>query len=162
MSQEKFWAIIHQNRRNCNDCEALANALQSSLSQLSPAEIIEFDFLFRQKVIEAYRWDLWGIAYLINGGCSDDSFEYFRYWLIGQGQTVYETVLANPEAILDFIDEETDIECESLIYASQYAYEALVGAALPSQELTYPQEPAGEQWEEEDLEHLFPRVAAQY
>jgi hypothetical protein len=30
--------------------------------------------------------DQWGAAYLANGGCSDDGFDYFRGWLIGQGR----------------------------------------------------------------------------
>lgn len=161
MEENNFWAIIKASQANSDDCESQARTLQTLLSDLAPADMIQFDFIFRQKVIAAYRWDLWGVAYLINGGCSDDGFEYFRYWLIGQGQTAYETVLTNPEAILNFIDEETDIKCESLIYASQYAYEKLVGEAMPTKKLTYPQEPVGEQWEEEDLEDLFPQVAAQ-
>ena len=37
---------------------------------------------------DSYRWDLWGAAYLANGGCSDDGFDYFRGWLIGQGRKV--------------------------------------------------------------------------
>ena len=48
---------------------------------------------------ESYRWDLWSAAYLANGGCSGDGFDYFRGWLIGQGRTAYETVLADPDAL---------------------------------------------------------------
>ena len=36
----------------------------------------------RQRLAEAYRWDIWAIAFIINGGCSDDGFEYFRGWLV--------------------------------------------------------------------------------
>jgi len=42
---------------------------------------------FRRYLNKAYTWDLWGAAYLINGGCSDDGFEYFRRWLVSRGAT---------------------------------------------------------------------------
>ncbi|AFY60067.1 DUF4240 domain-containing protein [Synechococcus sp. PCC 6312] len=161
MEEQEFWAIIAASQTESGDCESQAQRLEAILSALPPSDIIEFDFLFRQKVIAAYRWDLWGIAYLVNGGCSDDSFDYFRYWLIGQGVGAYDQVLANPEAILNYIDQDTEIECESLIYASHSAYEALVGEAMPTKALTYPREPAGQAWEEETLADLFPQVAAQ-
>jgi len=45
---------------------------------------------------DSYRVDLWGAAYLINGGCSDDAFEYFRGWLIVQGRGTYERIVADP------------------------------------------------------------------
>ena len=45
--------------------------------QLPAAEIEAFDRLLYEKIDAAYRWSLWGAAYVINGGCSDDGFEYF-------------------------------------------------------------------------------------
>jgi hypothetical protein len=48
--------------------------------------------------------DQWGAAYLANGGCSDDGFDYFRGWLIGQGRKVYETVLADPDSLAAHAD----------------------------------------------------------
>ncbi len=162
MLETQFWSIIDTSRASANDCDSQIVELQRLLGALSPAELIEFDYIFRQKVIEAYRWDLWGIAYLINGGCSDDAFEYFRYWLIGRGETAYRSILANPEAILDYLEEEDDPECEGLIYASQDAYETLTGIEMPRVPMAYPQEPTGARWEEEDLLNLFPQVAAKY
>ncbi|MFE5591185.1 DUF4240 domain-containing protein [Streptomyces sp. NPDC056549] len=29
-------------------------------------------------------------AYMVNGGCCDDGFDYFRGWLIAQGRNVFE------------------------------------------------------------------------
>ncbi|MFL6076856.1 MAG: DUF4240 domain-containing protein [Mycobacteriales bacterium] len=37
---------------------------------------------------ESYQGDLWGAAYLINGGASDDGFDYFRGWLIARTRGV--------------------------------------------------------------------------
>jgi len=54
---------------------------------------------FRRYLNEAYTWDLWGAAYLINGGCSDDGFEYFRRWLVSRGRDIYAAALANPDSL---------------------------------------------------------------
>jgi hypothetical protein len=50
---------------------------------------------------ESYRWDLWGAAYLINGGCSDDGFDYFRGWLLSQGRAIWQATLADPDSLAD-------------------------------------------------------------
>ena len=55
-------------------------------SRSPPDELIEFHRLFNRAMDDAYIWDLWGAAYLINGGCSDDGFAYFRSWLISRGR----------------------------------------------------------------------------
>jgi hypothetical protein len=47
---------------------------------------VSFERHFTQRLADAYRWDLWGLAYQLNGGCSDDGFVYFRCWLLGQGR----------------------------------------------------------------------------
>jgi hypothetical protein len=56
------------------------------------AELVAFrqvqDELFDR---EAHRWDLWAAAYVINGGASDDGFEYFLGWLMAQGRARWES-----------------------------------------------------------------------
>jgi hypothetical protein len=64
-----------------------------------PEEIISFEVAFRRYLNLAYTWDLWGAAYVIHGGCSDDGFEYFRRWLVSRGRDVYEAALADPDSL---------------------------------------------------------------
>lgn len=45
-----------------------------------------------------YRYDLWAAAYLIGGGCSDDSFTDFRAGLIGQGCDWYEQATTSSDS----------------------------------------------------------------
>jgi Protein of unknown function (DUF4240) len=163
MAEGLFWEIIDLSRKTSIDCESQANAVQAILFERSPQEIIEFDRWFRQKLAAAYRWDLWGVAHLINGGCSDDGFEYFRSWLISQGQQVYETVLADPERILEFLTgEEEELECEALLYASANTYEDVLGEAMPVTAPIAPGQPAGEPWQEAELRDRFPKIAKRY
>lgn len=53
--------------------------------------------VFGEDVHQAlYRWDVWAAAYLIGGGCSDDSFMDFRAGLIAQGRDWYQKAAASP------------------------------------------------------------------
>ncbi len=101
MSPDKFWTIIQIAGLSDYDPDAHLNALESALRQLEIEEIASFDFAFRQFLNNAYTWDLWGAAYVIHGGCSDDGFEYFRRWLISKGRKIYETALLEPDGLAE-------------------------------------------------------------
>jgi len=160
MTEAQFWNLIEQSRQNCPACEQQSQQLQQILTALPPTEIVEFQQIFADKLALAYRWDLWGVAYLIGGGCSDDGFEYFCRWLVGQGKARYEQALVDPESVIEGLSEhERDLECEELFYASGAAYEALTGEMMPMVDLAYPRHPIGEPWIETELVDRFPRVA---
>jgi hypothetical protein len=97
MDRAQFWTLVEQTKDG--DCQQHAERLTARLRQLGPTGILAFQAIWDQLMDESYRWDLWGAAYLANGGCSDDGFDYFRGWLIGQGRKVYETVLADPDSL---------------------------------------------------------------
>jgi hypothetical protein len=52
-------------------------------------EIRRFDYELETATPQVYGWPLWGPAYIMNGGCSDDGFDYFLGWLVGQGREVF-------------------------------------------------------------------------
>lgn len=101
----------------------------SMLVTLSLDEILEFHIAMRKQINRAYNWELWGATYLLMGGCSDDSFEYFIGWLMVQGQERFESTLANPDALAEFGDE--DAECESFLYVGYQAFEERAGTDAP-------------------------------
>src|SRR5207249_5020548 len=49
--------------------------------------------------------------YLINGGCSDDGFEYFRGWVILRGRKAYEAAMKNPDSLAGVVDPDEEF-CE--------------------------------------------------
>jgi hypothetical protein len=67
----------------------------------SKQTILEYKELFEGFQEALCRWDLWAAAYLIGGGCSDDSFMDFRAGLIAQGRDWYERAAASPDALAD-------------------------------------------------------------
>lgn len=159
MDNTRFWSLIEQSWQGPDDCEAQAERLTALLETLAPEEICDFDRHFARRRVQAYRWDLWGVAYLINGGCSDDGFEYFRCWLIAQGQKAFAAALADPETVAELMQaDEQILECEDVMYAADYAYENVTGTEMPHTDIEYPSEPAGVRWQEEDLERLYPAL----
>lgn len=99
ITEEQFWNLIDQSGQVPRDCKAQTQRLQQILSTLPPAEIVEFQQIFADRIVESYRWDLWGVAWLIGKSCSDDGFEYFCRWLIGQGKAAYCQALVDPRVL---------------------------------------------------------------
>ena len=71
---------------------------------------------------------MWCAAYIINGGCSDDGFEYFRCWVISRGKEVYYLSKSNPDNLIDELrDENDDYEFEDFLYLPNDAFNEKTG-----------------------------------
>jgi hypothetical protein len=115
---------------------------------------------------QAYRWDLWGAAYIIEGGCSDDGFTDFRSWLISMGRDIYETALRDPESLVDVADADgvETTSFEEFQYVPRQVYQEKTGQEMPDPGVRHPQEPEGDRWSEEgdDLARRLPRLWAKF
>ena len=135
MDETEFWEIIDGAREAAEgDPEDQADLLVERLLQLDPESVLDFARHFEARYNRAYRWDLWGAAAVLLGGASDDAFDYFRCWLIGQGREVFEGAVHDPDSLADLLDdfdEETDGDGEDLGYAADEAYEQLTGSVPP-------------------------------
>jgi hypothetical protein len=170
MDQKRFWDIIAVAcRSDPSAVDEWDEALTNELARLRPEEVLEFDRIFDELADQAYRRDLWGAAYTINGGASDDGFYYFRCWLVGMGQRVYEAALADPDSLADVaIPPEQDADAE-IYAAAQRAWEKVTG-----REGEYPLclparhdggQLKGERWDwskKAEVRKRFPRLAAKY
>lgn len=148
MDETEFWEIIDGTRRTAGgDPVEQAELLVERLLQLDPDDVVDFARHFEARYNRAYRWDLWGAAWVLCDGVSDDAFDFFRCWLIGQGREVFEGALHEPDALADLLDdfdEETDGDAEDLGYAPYEAYEQLLGVPMPDLGLPEPpEEPVG-------------------
>jgi Protein of unknown function (DUF4240) len=103
MPADQFWQIIWRAARSDHDPDAHLEALRVALRELSREEVISFAAAFSRYRREAYSWDLWGGAYVVNGGCSDDGFEYFCCWLVSRGREVYESALADSDGLAQLV-----------------------------------------------------------
>lgn len=161
MDEDEFWNVIGAARDASTDFHGRPDALREQLKDRAPEDLQDFYELYRDQIDKSYRWDLWGAAYIVNGGCSDDGFDYFRDWLVSEGREAFEKVLNDPEALADWPTLE-EVELEEMRYVADELYEAKTGGAMTPRERSYASDPAGEPWEEDNVQELFPRLAKKY
>ena len=143
MTEQLFWTLIEQAKGPGGDTEH-AQRLVNALEQRTPQEIIDFQLLFDQFRKQADIGDVWAAGTLLNRGHGTDSgFDYFRIWLIGQGQAVYAHALSDADSLADRADTvaahpNEGAEWQYYGAAAYYAYHALTRTdiydALPAPE----------------------------
>ena len=164
MDRSAFWKIIGDARSDARDDEAFLSRIDSRLRTLTPKELLEFEGHFNKIRSESYAWCLWGAAYLMNGGCSDDGFEYFRAWLMAQGRQTFEQALDDPDTLAMLVNPEGELE--EFMYLARQAYEAKTGEEMPDtvfQGATRPE--LGEGWDFDDnieMQKRYPKLFAKY
>ncbi|MFC4424867.1 DUF4240 domain-containing protein [Deinococcus navajonensis] len=161
-----FWPLIDRARTSSGeDLAGFSDALRELLRAQSNEQIAAFDDQLGRLMDRAYTWPLWGAAYVINRGCSDDSFAYFRAWLVAQGETVFEQALKDPDSLaeLPLVLNDGETELESLLSLAWSLYEERTGQYPPAtgEEQPVP-DPSGRRWDEDDLATLFPNLTARY
>lgn len=163
MTREAFWKLI-ESARGSGDVDESVEAVADAVRSLDPQEIVDFDRHLYELMAASYSWDIWGAAYLINGGCSDDGFDYFRGWLILQGQGVFEQALRDPDSLADLEILEEDVECEDLLYVAYEAYEAATGKEIPAASRADLPE-LGEDWDfddDQEMKKRYPKLFARF
>ncbi|MBX2856764.1 MAG: DUF4240 domain-containing protein [Rhodobacteraceae bacterium] len=157
MSQDKFWEIIELTISE--DQDEQAERLKTTLEALNLEQIRSFQKHLDEVLHKvSYTWDLWAAAYIINSGASDDSFEYFRAWLISRGKAIFDTALKDPESLIG-LSTPYETEFESFIYIANDIHEARAGE-VALREGQHPKEPEGEQWDEDTVHTKYPKLAA--
>ena len=134
MDEEQFWVIVQTAVDEAgNDEDEYLEVAKRELSKLSLKEMIGFRLRTDKLLYDSYTSEMWCAGYLMNGGCSDDGFEYFRLWVISRGRKAYEAAMANPDNLIDYIgdDDEMDFfEFELFWYVALEAFEEAVDAEL--------------------------------
>ncbi|MFI7386793.1 DUF4240 domain-containing protein [Streptomyces sp. NPDC049813] len=170
MDETEFWEIVDSTREAAEgDPDDHAELLVDRLLRADPDAVLDFARHFEARYNRSYRWDLWGAAWVLLGGASDDAFDYFRCWLIGQGREVFEGALHDPDSLAESLrdfDEEVDGDGEELGYAADEAYEELTGAVAPDLGIPpAPAEPLGTPIDFENAEavaRLYPRLTERF
>lgn len=164
MNKETFWKImLETNKESGGEPTTQQKLIEKKLNELSTDELIEYDNIYRELANNAYDWKLWAAAYIVNGGCSDDSFMDFRGWLIGQGEGIYSSALANPDTLSELDNLEEDMDWEGYGYLAFTVYEKKTGKEMPiNPEISHPSKPKGEEWDEDELDKLLPKLSKKH
>lgn len=105
-SNSHLWPIVEANVVVGDDGGINADALVAALQELPDNELIAFDREVSAAFSSSRTWSLWGAAVLIHDGCPDDTFDYFRSWLIGRGRVAFEAAMRNPDSLADIATPE--------------------------------------------------------
>ncbi len=94
MNEDEFWELISEAReKGKKDYTSQTKALKAILSAHDIMYITKYENTFYKLLEGSYDENLWGAAYVINGGCSDDCFDYFREYLIAKGKSKFYKTL---------------------------------------------------------------------
>lgn len=131
---------------------------------LSDEEIEAFAKEFNRGLIILNTWELWGAGYVIAGGMGDDSFHYFRSWIIGKGEEAFRVAQESPDDLGQFVSDEDECDNELLEYV---AIELLEERGKPDprddESDAFPDdEPRGKAWDEDEVDSLYPKLAKKF
>ncbi|WP_062443128.1 DUF4240 domain-containing protein [Herbidospora daliensis] len=160
MNRDQLWAVIDKAREALPNADAdeIAAGVTDLLAALPPADIQDAVQLLWDLMAESYRTDVWGAAYLINGGASDDGFDYFRGWLICQGRTTFEAAVTDPDslatvpAVIAAVAQGEDLWGEDILNAPHDAHLRRTGQDLPPDAFTIDYPDLDEGWDFDDDE----------
>ncbi|GEP43412.1 DUF4240 domain-containing protein [Brevifollis gellanilyticus] len=111
MTEEEFWQIIDWNvsLQPPGKAEVDTRKIEDHLTTLPYECIVWFQAWMEKAHARASTRRIAGAAWLVNGGCSDDSFEDFVAWLISKGSQAYYSVLRDAESLVEVgYDEDPD------------------------------------------------------
>jgi hypothetical protein len=162
LNEGAFWAIIEKSIvQSNNNYQRQIQDLQGILAGMDKEEIVKFNNTFTALLAASYTSKLWGASYVINGGCSDDCFEYFREYLIAHGKIKFYDTYNDPESCADWIKSESEDNWEGIRHAAANAYKQKTGS-----EILYTYQPEyklkGKIFDEDTVDKLYPKLAAKF
>jgi hypothetical protein len=163
MNTDQFWKIVGDvNRASNGDMDAKCELLRKALRKLPAEEVMAFAEELASCRAKAYTWELWAAAYIIGGGCSNDSFSDFRSALISMGREMFERVVTDPGNLVDTELNEDNAFYEGYQYVPREVYQEITGGNMPPYSKPHPQEPSGKNWKEETVAEIYPELARKH
>jgi hypothetical protein len=166
MDDAAFWQLIGDTRTAAGDDTARqSELLKERLTRVSPQAIIEFAQIRDRLDERAYTNDLWGAAYVIEDGCSDDCFRDFRGYVISLGQGPYENALRDPDSLASVAQDAETGNWENADNVAPDAYSSVTGTDFPLDDSDPSGPLRGTPFNENDpaaLDSRYPRLAARF
>jgi hypothetical protein len=160
ITDERFWSVIDQARAG-GSASASPERLSEILNRLSDDEILHFGHMFCEKICDLNKWRLWAAGYVIAGGMSDDSFHYFRSWIVGKGKNAFEMAMTDPDELGPLVDNnEVDNELLEYVAVNILGQRGVEEDPRDRSDRRADGEPTGEPFEEDTVAAAFPKLAA--
>jgi hypothetical protein len=131
LDEDTYWAIVSKSLKGTRSQDAQEQYLIKEIEKLTPTEMIGFRLRTDKLLYDTYNSAMWCAGYIMNGGCSDDMFEYFRNWVISRGMETYSMVKDNPDSLITEVVEGAEFyEFESFWYVALKAFKNKTGQDL--------------------------------
>lgn len=102
MDETGFWLLIDEVDAADRAGGRIAPVLCARLARLPVAQIADFHTLLVDKCDQLLSWELWEAAEIIfRTPVSEDSFHYFRPWIVAQGKETFDEVLDDPDLLAE-------------------------------------------------------------
>jgi len=125
MNETTFWQLIDKARagRNSN-FETQCVTLTELLTPYSEEDIISFEHILREKIEEASSFPVMAAAFVVCSYISDDTYEDFRAWLVGQGKENFYKAIKDPNEICGFLKpaDTEELGGEYMLFVAINAY----------------------------------------
>jgi Protein of unknown function (DUF4240) len=172
-----FWKIMDYAFDKAKfDNELKEKTILDQLTKLTTEQIQEFEIIFQQMNLKSNTWNNMAAHTIIEDGSSDDTFFYFRCWLISLGKYHFEETLKNPDHLADIdipINKKYgygEVIFEELIPISDQAY--YIVSRKTKEDETFPRtnaqkkglffdsggETKGVEWTDKDLPKIAPKL----
>ena len=126
-----FWNIVDSSLNSTKDQVSQEKFLIKEIEKLTPKQMIGFRLRTDKLLFDTYNSDMWCAGYIMNGGCSDDGFEYFRNWIISRGNDTFYKAKENPDSLIsEFVEGQDYYEFESFWYVALTAFKNKTGKEL--------------------------------
>jgi Protein of unknown function (DUF4240) len=166
LDEAGFWQLIAETRGAAgNDSGQQSSLLEERLSKLPPQAIVDFDQIRKGLDQRLYTWNLWGAAYTIEDGCSDDCFRDFRGYVISLGRDAYAKALTNPDSLASVAQDAETGDWENADNVAPDAYSSRTGNDFPGDDSDLSGSPAGTPFDDSDaagLARRYPKLAARF
>ncbi|MGX6608084.1 DUF4240 domain-containing protein [Micromonosporaceae bacterium Da 78-11] len=171
MTDDDLWNVVEAARRALPgrpDAEDVIEKMTELLAELPPAEIAAYQQPLWDLMARSYRDKLWAAAYVVNGGASDDGFDYFRGWLIAQGRAVFEQAITDPDSLAghpEIAEDVDEVEAEDMLNVVHNAYRQATGGEPPEGGWTINYPDIEFAWDFDDevaMRRHLPRLTALY
>lgn len=169
LEENLYWDIIEKSLKNAFDQDQQEAFLINEIGKLTPKQMIGFRLRTDKLLYDTYNSEMWCAAYIMNGGCSDDGFEYFRNWVISRGKETYYKAKENPDNLISEVNPDAEMyDFEGFWYVALTAFENNTGKDLydyidddnfKTREGSYPNfEFAWKEDEPESMRKICPRL----
>lgn len=100
LDEDLYWTLIDKSLKNTSNQYEQERYLINEIRNLTPKQIVGFRLRTDKFLHDTYNSEMWCAGYIMNGGCSDDGFEYFRNWIISRGKSTYYSAKQNPDNLI--------------------------------------------------------------